>query len=72
MTNPFDDETAVFHVLTNASGHYSLWPEFVQIPAGWSVQLASASRPDAIAFVEESWTGLHPSELAAGLRTDAE
>lgn len=33
-TNPFDDENGTFHILVNDEEQHSLWPAFVEVPAG--------------------------------------
>jgi MbtH protein len=35
MTNPFEDDDATFLVLVNDEGQHSLWPEDIDVPAGW-------------------------------------
>ena len=32
MTNPFEDEKGVYHVLINDEGQHSLWPAFKEVP----------------------------------------
>ena len=32
MTNPFEDENGVYHVLVNEEGQHSLWPTFIDVP----------------------------------------
>ncbi|MEU8004488.1 MbtH family protein [Catellatospora sp. NPDC049111] len=56
MSNPFDAEDGVFLVLCNDVEQYSLWPEAVDVPAGWTAVFGPDSRTAAIAFVEASWT----------------
>jgi MbtH protein len=34
-TNPFDDDNGSFFVMVNDEDQYSLWPTFVDVPAGW-------------------------------------
>ena len=34
MTNPFEDDKANYLVLVNEEGQQSLWPAFVDVPAG--------------------------------------
>jgi MbtH protein len=63
MTNPFEDESAVFHALVNDEGQYSLWPSFVPVPAGWQVQLRSASRAACLDYIERHWTDMRPRSL---------
>jgi len=45
MTNPFEDPEGTYLVLVNEEGQHSLWPAFVEVPAGWSVAHGEDSRP---------------------------
>ena len=53
MTNPFEDENGVYHVLINAEGQHSLWPSFREAPDGWAhgatvtALRAAGTAPDA-------------------------
>ena len=47
-TNPFDDDNGTFYVLANDEDQYSLWPTFVDVPAGWR---------------EENWPDMRPRTL---------
>ena len=58
MTNPFEDESGVFHVLVNEEGQHSLWPSFREIPAGWTIVHKSASRAACLEFIEQNWTDM--------------
>ncbi|MDN5794432.1 MAG: MbtH family protein [Intrasporangium sp.] len=68
MSNPFDDENGRFHVLVNASGEYSLWPDFATEPAGWIRVLGSVSRTEALEHVEAHWTALSRDGLKGARR----
>ncbi|MFD3412874.1 MULTISPECIES: MbtH family protein [Streptomyces] len=68
MTNPFDNEDGVFHVLVNDERQHSLWPAFVEVPAGWNVVVSDSTRQTCLDYIEENWTDLRPASLAA---TDA-
>lgn len=63
MTNPFEDEKGVFHVLVNAEGQHSLWPAFRDVPAGWTIVHKSDSRAACLAYVEKNWTDMRPKSL---------
>jgi uncharacterized protein YbdZ (MbtH family) len=62
-TNPFDDETGQFQALVNEEGQYSLWPVFVDVPAGWTVAHAMDTREACLAFIEQAWTDMRPRSL---------
>ncbi|QEV19974.1 MULTISPECIES: MbtH family protein [Streptomyces] len=63
MTNPFDDNEAVFSVLVNGEGQHSLWPAFADVPEGWTAQLSGSSREACLAYIEENWTDMRPKSL---------
>jgi MbtH protein len=63
MTNPFDDEEGVFHVLVNDEGQHSLWPHFVPVPAGWEIVHGEDSRAGCLEYIEANWTDMRPKSL---------
>ena len=63
MTNPFEDENGVFHVLVNEEGQHSLWPSFIAVPAGWTIVHESDSRAACLEFINQHWTDLRPKSL---------
>ncbi|WP_121716384.1 MbtH family protein [Streptomyces sp. E5N91] len=64
MTNPFEDLEAEYLVLVNAERQYSLWPVFVDVPAGWEITFGAAARQECLDFVERTWTDTRPRSLA--------
>jgi uncharacterized protein YbdZ (MbtH family) len=62
-TNPFDDEAGSFCVLRNDEGQYSLWPEFIEIPAGWFRQHGPNTKAVCLAYIEQNWTDMRPNSL---------
>lgn len=62
-TNPFDDENGTFYALINDEGQYSLWPTFVAVPAGWTIEHGPADRRSCLEHVEAHWTDLRPRSL---------
>ena len=63
MANPFENEDAVYHVLVNGERQYSLWPQFAEVPDGWTIVLADDTREACIKFIEENWTDMRPKSL---------
>jgi uncharacterized protein YbdZ (MbtH family) len=63
MANPFDED-GPFLVLINAEGQYSLWPEFADVPAGWTTVHGPDSREESLRYVEENWLDMRPKSLA--------
>lgn len=71
-TNPFDDENGTFLVLQNDEGQMSLWPDFVDVPAGWRVIQGASSRAEAIDLVERTWKDLRPASLVRALEGEGD
>lgn len=63
MTNPFEDESGVYHVLINEEGQHSLWPSFIDVPAGWTIVHQSDSRAACLEFINQHWTDMRPNSL---------
>jgi MbtH protein len=64
MTNPFEEEQGVYHVLVNDEGQHSLWPSFKDVPAGWTVVHKSDTRAACLDYIEKNWTDMRPKSLA--------
>jgi MbtH protein len=62
-TNPFDDADGIFFVLVNDENQHSLWPSFLDVPAGWRVVHGPDGKAACEAYVEESWTDMRPASL---------
>ncbi|MGA7490492.1 MAG: MbtH family protein [Xanthobacteraceae bacterium] len=68
MTNPFEDENGVYHVLVNDEGQHSLWPSFIAVPAGWTIVHESASRAACLEFINQNWTDMRPKSLIDSMK----
>lgn len=67
MTNPFEDENQTYLVLINDEGQHSLWPSFVEVPAGWTVVKDEDSRTACLDYINENWTDMRPRSLAEAM-----
>ena len=70
--NPFDDPEGEFYVLVNGESQHSLWPTFVEVPAGWTVTHGPAPRQDCLDHVERHWTDMRPRSLVELMEGPAE
>ncbi|WP_226665175.1 MbtH family protein [Microbulbifer aggregans] len=59
-TNPFDSDAHQFLVLKNTSGEYSLWPEFLDVPAGWETVHGPDAREACSSYVDTHWLSINP------------
>lgn len=67
MTNPFEDPDGTYLVLVNNEGQHSLWPTFVEVPAGWTVAHDSDTRQACLDYIEQNWIDMRPRSLAAAM-----
>lgn len=65
MSNPFEDEDGTYRVLVNDENQHSLWPEFADVPAGWSAVFGPAIRQSCLDYVESHWVDMRPASLVA-------
>jgi MbtH protein len=72
MTNPFEDEKAVYHVLINEEGQHSLWPAFKEVPLGWTIALKSTTRAACLEFINQNWKDMRPKSLIDRMEKQAE
>lgn len=63
MTNPFEDPNGSYLVLMNDEGQYSLWPIFIDVPAGWTVAYPAGTREACLEYVSANWTDMRPQSL---------
>ena len=63
MTNPFEDPDARYLVLVNDENQHSLWPVFVDVPAGWTKVFGEDTRQACLDHIEANWTDLRPRSL---------
>ena len=63
MADPFENEDAGYFVLVNHAGQHSLWPEVIDVPAGWQV-VSSGTRRECLAYVEANWASITPASLS--------
>lgn len=63
MSNPFEAEDGSFLVLVNDELQYSLWPSYIEVPAGWRVAFGEAPRQACLDHINEHWTDMRPKSL---------
>ena len=63
MANPFEAEGGTFFVLENEEMQLSLWPQFIDVPAGWGVAYGPDTRARCLEYVEDNWVDMRPRSL---------
>jgi MbtH protein len=72
VTNPFEDENAVYHVLVNDEGQHSLWPSFKEVPQGWTIVHESDSRAACLEYINRHWTDMRPKSLVERMKREGD
>ena len=67
MSNPFEDPDGRYLVLINDEAQYSLWPAWIEVPAGWSVKLDETDRQSCLDYINENWTDMRPKSLVEAM-----
>jgi uncharacterized protein YbdZ (MbtH family) len=62
-TNPFEYEDTAYVVLINAEAQYSLWPDPVDIPPGWTPVGPRGTRQVCLSWIDREWTDMRPASL---------
>ncbi|GAA3116762.1 MbtH family protein [Streptomyces echinatus] len=63
MSNPFENNDDAYLALVNDEGQYSLWPAYLDVPAGWSIALGKAGRQECLDHIEAQWTDMRPRSV---------
>ncbi|MFD4245441.1 MbtH family protein [Streptomyces sp. IBSNAI002] len=67
MSNPFEDDNSGYLVLINDENQHSLWPVWIDVPAGWTTAHGEATRQECLDWIEANWTDIRPASLLATL-----
>ncbi|MFI6350925.1 MbtH family protein [Streptomyces sp. NPDC050560] len=50
-------------VLVNDEEQYSLWPSYLDVPAGWKETGTEGTREKCLEYVNEVWVDMRPRSL---------
>ena len=59
----FDRDDTVFHVVVNHEEQYSIWPDYKEIPEGWTAVGKTGPKAECLAYIAEVWTDMRPQSL---------
>lgn len=55
--------TRMFHVVVNAEGQHSLWPNGRDLPGGWWAAWGPGTEAECLARIEEMWPDITPRSV---------
>ena len=59
----WDDEDAVFKVVVNHEEQYSIWPDYKELPSGWTAVGPVGPKAECLAYIDRVWTDMRPLSL---------
>lgn len=61
------DDAQRYRAVINDEEQYSIWPEHLPVPVGWSDAGRQGSKEECLAFIEEVWTDMRPASVRAAM-----
>lgn len=65
------NQEALFVVVVNDEGQYSIWPDKKTVPAGWQQVHEAATKEACLAHINTVWTDMRPASLRAHMDAQA-
>ena len=65
-----EQDDAVYRVVVNHEEQYSIWPDFKEIPPGWTDCGRKGSKHECLAYIKEVWTDMRPLSLRRQMEAD--
>lgn len=65
MSTSSSQSEAIYEVVVNQEGQYSIWPVNRAVPNGWTTAGKQGSKEACLAFISEVWTDMRPHTLRA-------
>lgn len=57
------NESTLYKVVMNHEEQYSIWPDYRELPAGWTAAGRSGTKAECLAHIQEVWTDMRPLSL---------
>jgi MbtH protein len=67
--NDEQDDT-IYRVVVNHEEQYSIWPDFKEIPLGWTAVGRTGTKDECLAYIKEVWTDMRPLSLRRRMEAD--
>ena len=57
------EDNTIYNVVLNHEEQYSIWPDYKEIPLGWTTVGKSGLKQDCLDYVGQVWTDMRPLSL---------
>ncbi len=58
-----DEDKTIYKVVVNHEEQYSIWPDYRDIPLGWTAVGKSGTKAECLEYIKEVWTDMRPLSL---------
>jgi MbtH protein len=65
------EDTTIYKVVVNDEEHYSIWPDYREIPFGWREVGKSGLKQECLDYIKEVWTDMRPLSLRKKMEASA-
>ena len=68
MSASLSQSEAMYEVVVNQDGQYSIWPVNKVMPQGWTKAGKQGSKESCLEFINEVWTDMRPVSARARMQ----
>jgi len=61
--NSDKEDTTIYKVVMNHEEQYSIWPDYKELPNGWTYGGRTGTKAECLAYIKEVWTDMRPLSL---------
>ena len=65
----FDREGTIFRVVVNHEEQYSIWPDYKDLPRGWTAVGKKGTKRECLDYIDQVWTDMRPLSLRQQMST---
>lgn len=63
MAERDDEQEGSFVVVVNDEDQHALWPDYSEVPAGWTQRFGPDKKAACLDYVKQNWTDMRPRSL---------
>lgn len=58
-----EEDNTIYRVVVNHEEQYSIWPEWKELPLGWTAVGTTGPKSECLAYIKSVWTDMRPLSL---------
>jgi MbtH protein len=68
----WDSEDTTFRVVINHEEQYSIWPDYLDLPEGWSAVGKPGKKQECLDYIKANWTDMRPKSLRVHMESSGQ